>query len=118
MTLTSHTNTFNSFVCLIKAIRVLQGIRKEGCLMYYAEYCQYGINVSYKSLGGNAYDFYAFPTKAERDKWIDENEFNGTNFVAAPVPRRIVDRVMGKNFKVVDNYYFDGLSVILRANDY
>lgn len=31
--------------------------------MYYAEYCRYGINVSYASMGGNAYDFYAFPTK-------------------------------------------------------
>ena len=41
--------------------------------MYYAEYCRYGIHVSYDSLGGNAYDFYAFPTKKERDKWVDEN---------------------------------------------
>lgn len=31
--------------------------------MYYAQYCNYGINVSYASMNGNAYDFYAFPTK-------------------------------------------------------
>lgn len=52
-------------VCLIKAIRVLQGRTKKGrVFMYYAEYCRYGINVSYASMNGNAYDFYAFPTKA------------------------------------------------------
>lgn len=51
--------------------------------MYYAEYCKYGINVSYASMNGNAYDFYAFPTKAERDTWVEENEFDGANYVAA-----------------------------------
>ena len=86
--------------------------------MYYAEYCHYGINASYKSLCGNAYDFYAFPTKKERDKWVDENEFNGTNYVAAPVTRRVVENVMGKYFQVVDNYYGDGLSVVLRKDEY
>lgn len=85
--------------------------------MYYAEYCSYGINVSYASMNGNAYAFYAFPTKRERDKWVDENEFDGTNYVAAPVTRRVVERVMGKNFKVVANYYSDGLNVVLRKND-
>lgn len=86
--------------------------------MYYAEYCRYGIHVSYESMGGNAYDFYAFPTKKERDKWVDENEFNGTNYVAAPVTRRVVEKVMGKHFQVVDNYYGDGLNVVLRKDEY
>lgn len=86
--------------------------------MFYAEYCKYGVNVSYESLGGNAYDFYAFPTKSSRDKWVDENEFDGTNYVAAPVTRKVVERVMGKNFKVLANYYGDGLSLVLRKNDY
>lgn len=87
-------------------------------LMYYAEYCRYGINVSYASMGGNAYDFYAFPTKRERDKWVDENEFNGTNYVAAPVTRRVVEKVMGKYFQIVNNYYGDGLQVVLRKDEY
>ena len=86
--------------------------------MYYAEYCRYGIHVSYDSLNGDAYDFYAFPTKKERDKWVDENEFNGTNYVAAPVTRRVVEKVMGKYFQVVDNYYGNGLQVVLRADEY
>lgn len=86
--------------------------------MYYAQYCKYGINVSYASLKGNAYDFCAFPTKAERDTWVEENEFDGANYVAAPITRRELERVVGKNFKVVDNYYFDGLNVVLRASEY
>ena len=87
-------------------------------LMYYAEYCSYGINVSYESMDGNAYDFYAFPTKRERDKWVDENEFNGMNYVAAPVTRRVVEKVMGKHFRVVDNYYGDCLNVVFRKDEY
>ena len=86
--------------------------------MYYAAYCPYGIRVSYASLNGNAYDFYAFVRKAERDTWVEENEFDGTNYVAAPITRRELERVMGKGFKVVENYYHDGLNVVLRANDY
>ena len=26
---------------------------------YYAEYCRWGVNVSYESMNGNAYEFYA-----------------------------------------------------------
>ena len=91
--------------------------------MYYAVYCSSGnindgINVSDASMGGNAYDFYAFPTKKERDKWVDENEFNGIDYVAAPVPRRVVEKVMGKYFQVVNNYYGDGLNVVFRKDEY
>lgn len=53
-----------------------------------------------------------------KDTWGEENEFDGTNYVAAPITRRSLERVVGKNFKVVDNYYFDGLNVVLRANEY
>lgn len=86
--------------------------------MYYAEYCSYGINVSYASLCGNAYDFYAFPTKRERDNWVDEHEFDGTNYVAAPITRKTVERIKGKNFKIINNYYFDGMNVVLSKNEY
>lgn len=86
--------------------------------MFYAEYCPYGINVSYASLDGNAYEFYAFPTKYSRDKWVEENEFDGTNYVAAPVTRKVVERIKGKNFKVIANYYLDGLAVVLRKDEY
>lgn len=86
--------------------------------MYYAEYCRYGINVSYASMNGNAYDFYAFPTKRERDTWVDEHEFDGTNYVAATITRKTVEKIKGKNFKIIHNYYFDGMNVVFSKNEY
>lgn len=85
---------------------------------FYAQYCPYGINVSYDSMGGNAYEFYAFDTKAERDAWVDTHEFNGSNYVASAVTRRVVERVMGKYFKVVSNLYGNGLNVVLREHEW
>ena len=84
---------------------------------FYAQYCPYGINVSYASMGGNAYEFYAFDTRAERDAWVDTHEFNGSNYVASVVTRRVVERVMGKYFKVVSNLYGNGLNVVLREHE-
>lgn len=85
---------------------------------FYAQYCPYGINVSYASMEGNAYEFYAFDTKAERDAWVDTHEFNGSNYVASTVTRRVVEKVMGSHFKVVSNLYGDGLNVVLRKNEW
>ena len=85
---------------------------------FYAQYCPYGINVSYDSMGGNAYEFYAFDTKAERDTWVDTHEFNGSNYVASAVTRRVVERVMGKYFKVVSNLYGNDLNVVLREHEW
>lgn len=84
---------------------------------FYAQYCPYGIGVSYASLNRNAYEFYAFNTREERDLWVEENEFNGRHYVASAVTRRIVEQVMGRYFKVVTNLYGDGLNVVLRKNE-
>lgn len=83
--------------------------------MYYGEYCIYGVSVPYTIKDGNAYDFYAFPTKAERDTWVDAHEYNGTDYVAAPVKRRVMEKVIGKDFKVVPDYYGNGLNAVVRA---
>lgn len=32
---------------------------------YYAEYCQYGVNISYNSFNRTAYDFYCFDSKID-----------------------------------------------------
>lgn len=37
---------------------------------YYAEYCPYGVNISYDSFNRNAYDFYCFDSKQARDAWV------------------------------------------------
>lgn len=44
--------------------------------MYYAEYCEHGVNISYESFGGrgNAFTFYAFNSKKKRDEWVCDNE--------------------------------------------
>ena len=36
--------------------------------MYYCEYCRYGINIAYASPDGDAYKFYAFAKKQDRDR--------------------------------------------------
>lgn len=46
-------------------------VRKE-MRKFYAEKCEYGLNVSYSSLNGNAYTFYAFDSKKERDEFAVE----------------------------------------------
>ena len=84
---------------------------------FYAQYCPYGINVSYDSMDGGAYAFFAFDTKAERDAWVDTHEFKGSNYVASAVTRRVVEKVMGKYFKVVANLYGNGLNVVIREHD-
>lgn len=69
--------------------------------MYYAEYCEYGTNVSYESFGGGAYLFYAFDSKATRDEWVEANEWDGSNLVAAATTRKNVEHCCGKDFSLV-----------------
>lgn len=49
--------------------------------MYYAEYCEYGVNISYESFGGrgNAFTFYAFDSKKKRDEWVCDSELEEEN---------------------------------------
>ena len=44
--------------------------------MYYCEYCRYGINIASASLNGNAYMFYAFEKKQDRDRTNLEGFFS------------------------------------------
>jgi len=73
---------------------------------YYAEYCPYGIHISYDSLNGNAFEFYAFQSKKERERWLDENEWDrwSATLVAQATTRKTVERMLGKNFDVDKNY--------------
>lgn len=73
--------------------------------MYYAEYCRWGVNMSYESMGGrgNAFTFYAFDSKAKRDEWVDDNKWNGyLDRTAADTTRRIVEYCCGKDFSKVE----------------
>ena len=72
-------------------------------MMYYAEYCPLGTNISYESMGGDAYRFFAFEGKADRDNFVDEHHWDGNAYVGcwASVSRKTVERQCGKNFILV-----------------
>lgn len=87
--------------------------------MYYAEYCRWGVNVSYDSMGGrgNAFTFYVFGSKAKRDEWVDDNEWNGyPNRTAATTTRRTVEYCCGKDFSKVETKD-DGVYICCRKGD-
>lgn len=70
---------------------------------YYAEYCRWGVNMSYESMGGNAYDFYAFDSKKRRDEWVEAHEWDSSysNRVAGESTRKAVEHCCGKSFSLV-----------------
>ena len=89
---------------------------------YYIQYCPYGVRISPDSLNGNAFSYYAFTSYTERKKWLDENDMDGVNWVAATITRaELVERI-GKRFVIVADYglYDDDTIIaykVLAAND-
>ena len=71
--------------------------------MFYAEFCPCG-NVAYSSFGGYAYTFYAFKTKAERDKYVSINEDNGCNLTASAITAKQIRCLAGRNFKLEKSF--------------
>lgn len=66
---------------------------------YYAESCRWGVNISYESMGGGAFDFYAFDSKAARDSWVEDHEWDGyPNRTAGTSTRKAVEHCCGKDF--------------------
>ena len=77
---------------------------------YYAEHCLYGVNTSYDSFNRQAYSFFAFDSKKERDAWVDNHAYDlAGKLVAAPTKLKNVRYCMGRNFKIFHN-------VIVRDN--
>lgn len=71
---------------------------------YYAEHCLYGINTSYDSFNRQAYSFFAFDSKKERDAWVDNHAYDLTGkLVAAATTLKNVCYCMGRNFIVCGN---------------
>ena len=89
---------------------------------YYIQYSPYGVRISPDSLNGNAFSYYAFTSYAERQKWLDENDMDGVNWVAATITRaELVERI-GKRFVILADYslYDDDKQVayeVLPADD-
>lgn len=62
--------------------------------MFYAGFCPFG-KVAYSSFRGSAYTFYAFKTKAERDRYIDLNEHT-----AFTISAKQIRYLAGSNFRL------------------
>lgn len=81
---------------------------------YYAAYCPFGIEYDFKF---DYYRFYVFDSKAERDTWVLDNEWEDGKYVITNVTRRDVERAKGKHFIVA----FDiesGDTVVVSQHDY
>ena len=78
--------------------------KKKQKRFYYIQYCPYGIRISPDSLNGNAFSYYAFTSYQEREKWLDENDMDGVNWVAAPITRKELQERIGKRFTVAADY--------------
>lgn len=70
---------------------------------YYVQYCQWGVNVSPLSMNGNAFSYYAFTSYQEREKWLEEHEFDqcSCNYVYASITRKELQERIGKWFVIV-----------------
>lgn len=80
---------------------------------YYAEHCLYGVNTSYDSFNRQAYSFFAFDSKKERDAWVDNNAYDLTGkLVAAPTKLKNVRYCMGRNFIVCGNVVIRGCDAL------
>lgn len=75
--------------------------------MWYAEYCPRGTGLSYSSLNGNAYTFFAFDRKADRDAWVEAHEYDGCEYVAAKTTYKTIRTVLGAGFIVDEIAYED-----------
>ena len=66
--------------------------------MYYAEYCPWGTNISYESMGGDAYRFFTFEDKTDRDNFVNEHYWDENTYAGcwASVSRKTVERQCGK----------------------
>lgn len=67
---------------------------------YYACYCEYGVDYDYKF---EYYDFLVFDSKAERNAWVLEHEWDGNKYVAKEVTRRDIEYAKGKNFHIIND---------------
>lgn len=78
--------------------------QKKQKRFYYIQYSPYGVRISPDSLNGNAFSYYAFTSHQERQKWLDENDMDGVNWVAATITRAELVKRIGKRFLVAADY--------------
>ena len=67
---------------------------------FYAAYHRYGINIC------NDYEIlYRFPTQAARDKFVDDDEWDGNNYHLESLDRDEARRHFPKAFRMVGDFH-------------
>lgn len=60
---------------------------------FYAAYTPYGTQFTYETGG---YTVFRFRTKAERDAWVDADDYHGGNPHREAISRKTAQRIVGK----------------------
>jgi hypothetical protein len=67
-------------------------MKLQGSRHYYAGHNCYGVNNSYD---GDGWSAYAFDTRAERDQWLEENEYWDGRQVAEAITAKDAYKIAG-----------------------
>ena len=74
---------------------------------YYVGHSYMGINYTYDS---ECWRVYAFDSKKARDEYLDNNEYDGSQYVAESITRKTAEKILGHSMdqaKVFeDNGYY------------
>ena len=86
--------------------------------MFYAGYCAYGTNISYSSLNGGAWRFFAFSTKKQRTEFLNKYTYDkNNNIVATCMTARGIRLIVGSNY-VFENMFSDPLGYEIYKHDF
>lgn len=78
---------------------------------FYAHYCKWGCNAVHANDTSRYWgEYYAFPTKRARDKWVEDHYLNNSNVVSREATRKEVVSQLGKDFTISESEFdmFDG----------
>lgn len=70
--------------------------------MFYADYCSYGVRTLVGKGGTRGHAFLAFETKAGRNDWVADHEWDGVTLTAESCTLKEVEAMCGRNFHVAN----------------
>jgi hypothetical protein len=79
---------------------------------YYAAHSYMGTDYTFNS---PCWVAYQFNSKADRDAWLEGNEYKDGKRVAQSVTRKSVEQIVGRNFTVSSDYVGDNIVKLERA---
>lgn len=69
---------------------------------YYAHYSWYGVHTTWANTGTATGVYYAFPSKKERDEWVERHEWDSyPNLTAIEATRKEVEQNVGRCFAII-----------------